>query len=249
MPQVLAQGKASDRTCSMAKYAPLTSIGPLDALVIEGDPSAPTIVLLHGYGANAWDLAPLVEALDLPFQANWYFPNAPETINNPFDPRASQWFPIDAERLQAAIREGQPVGFSAGNVDAMVRSARDFLGPFLAELAVPPEKLIVGGFSQGSMLALEWLLQQDANVRGLVLLASAPVHEESWRARAPRHAGQRFIQTHAKQDHILSIANARRLHKMLQEAGFKGGLHEGQGAHTIPSETLPALKSFLSKEP
>jgi phospholipase/carboxylesterase len=131
----------------------------------------------------------------------------------------------------------------------MVRVAREFVGPFLTALDVPADKLIVGGFSQGSMLALEWLLQQPANIRGLVLMSCAPANEESWRQRAPAHAGQRFIQTHAKQDHILSIQGARQLHKMLQECGLKGGLHEGNGAHSIPAEALPGLKSFLSKEP
>ena len=53
------------------------SIGPLEAIEFPASDGSPAIVCLHGYGADAADLARLAADTDLPRAARWLFPDAP----------------------------------------------------------------------------------------------------------------------------------------------------------------------------
>jgi len=98
-------------------------------------------VLCHGYGADGNDLIGLAPHWQrfLPTVA-FAAPNAPERC-----PSAGyQWFPISRLDPQE-MRRG-------------VEAASAALGPYLdaelARLALPPERLMLVGFSQGTMLSL-----------------------------------------------------------------------------------------------
>ena len=54
------------------------SAAPLNVLKYESNPNNPSMIILHGYGANARDLAGLAEAPELAkLDYNWYFLDAP----------------------------------------------------------------------------------------------------------------------------------------------------------------------------
>ncbi|MFZ1103604.1 MAG: dienelactone hydrolase family protein [Hyphomicrobiaceae bacterium] len=116
----------------------------LDGPRIEpaGAPTA-LVVLLHGYGANGDDLIALGEGWQrsLP-QAAFVAPNAPEEI--PGMPGALQWFPLTfrdpRERWHGVVA---------------ARPALDrFLDAELARYRLAADRLVLAGFSQGTMLAL-----------------------------------------------------------------------------------------------
>jgi len=99
------------------------------------------VVICHGYGADGKDLiglAPHWQKL-LPTAA-FAAPNGPERC-----PGAGyQWFPIS--RLDPGeVRRG---------VDAASAALEGFLEAELKRLALPPERLMLAGFSQGTMMAL-----------------------------------------------------------------------------------------------
>jgi phospholipase/carboxylesterase len=100
------------------------------------------VVLVHGYGADGQDLIGLAEhwrAL-LPTVA-FAAPNAPTRI--PGGP-GYQWFPIsriDPHEMQKGVEVAAPL------LDA-------YLDAELARLNLPPERLALAGFSQGTMLSL-----------------------------------------------------------------------------------------------
>lgn len=107
-----------------------------------GDPAA-LAVLLHGYGSNGADLiglAPyLAEALpDLLCVA----PNAPLPLGGLAN--AYQWWPL-ASFEPAALAVG--AASAADALDAYIDAE-------LARAKLPPERLVLIGFSQGTMMAL-----------------------------------------------------------------------------------------------
>ena len=124
------------------------------------------VVLLHGYGANGDDLIALGEAWrqQLP-DAAFVAPNAPEPIPGMYG--GLQWFDL-------TLRD--PGEYWRG-----VTAARPMLDGFLdAELAryrLAADRLVLVGFSQGSMLALHVGLRRSAAPAGIVaysgLLAGA----------------------------------------------------------------------------
>ena len=109
------------------------------------DPEA-AVIFVHGYGADGADLLGLAEPLTphLPGVA-FYAPDAPEPCTgNPF---GRQWFPIpwlDGSTEAAAET-------------SMARSVVDldgFIDKVLADEGLPPERLVLFGFSQGTMMSL-----------------------------------------------------------------------------------------------
>src|SRR5580658_4634927 len=96
------------------------------------------VVLLHGYGADGNDLiglAPHWQNL-LPGAA-FVAPNAPDRV--PGAPSGFQWFLIarlDPHEARDGVRSAAPrIG--------------EFLDAELARLGLPPERLVLAGFSQG----------------------------------------------------------------------------------------------------
>ena len=137
------------------------------------------MVLVHGYGADGNDLiglAPHWQQL-LPGAA-FVAPDAPDRV--PGAPSGFQWFPIS--RIDPhEMHEG---------VDGARRRASDaFLDAELARLGLPPERLVLAGFSQGTMLSLHLGLRRAVPPAAIVgfsgLLAGA--------AARRRPDGRRFF--------------------------------------------------------
>jgi phospholipase/carboxylesterase len=102
------------------------------------------VVLCHGYGADGNDLIGLAPhwQRSLPTAA-FVAPNAPERCAG--SPTGFQWFAIsrlDPGEMQRGVEA------AAGALDA-------FLDAELARLELPPERLALVGFSQGTMMALQ----------------------------------------------------------------------------------------------
>ncbi|HEX2590934.1 MAG TPA: prolyl oligopeptidase family serine peptidase [Rhizomicrobium sp.] len=123
------------------------------------------VVLCHGYGADGNDLIGLAPHWQraLPTVA-FAAPNAPERV--PGSP-GYQWFPIS--RLDPAeMKRG-------------VESAAEILDGFLdAELArheLPPERLALVGFSQGTMMSLHVGLRRPVKPVGIVGFSGTIVGE------------------------------------------------------------------------
>ena len=125
----------------------------LDGPRLEPRGTAPTslVVLLHGYGANGDDLIALGDGWRrwLP-EAVFVAPNAPEAI--PGMHGGLQWFPL-------TLRD--PSEYWRGVVAAQPAVDR-FLDAELARYRLPADRLVLVGFSQGTMMALHVGLRRAA---------------------------------------------------------------------------------------
>ncbi|HEY2070946.1 MAG TPA: dienelactone hydrolase family protein [Rhizomicrobium sp.] len=128
-------------------------------------PATHLVVLCHGYGADGNDLiglAPYWQQL-LPTVA-FAAPNAPERCAG--SPMGYQWFPIsrlDPQEMAKGVESAAPV-------------LEEFLDAELARHGLPPERLALVGFSQGTMLSLQvGLRRKVAAIVGYSgVLAGAP---------------------------------------------------------------------------
>src|SRR5690606_19447317 len=115
------------------------------------------VVLLHGYGADGEDLIGLAPALQqvLPAAA-FVAPNAPFPCEGA--PFGYQWF---------GIWDRSPEERMAG-----LRLAASLIEPFiddeLARYGVPPDRLVLVGFSQGTMTSLHTGLRREVPPAGIV---------------------------------------------------------------------------------
>ncbi|TGM77992.1 alpha/beta hydrolase [Leptospira bouyouniensis] len=223
----------------------LESLGPLKVLRVKGDPDAPTVVLFHGYGASAFDLYPIHEVLVTDQKFNWVFPHGHLSI--PLMPGYSgrAWFPIDMAALEEAIRKNDFRNFADKDPVGMdIARASAYL--MLEALGVPWNQLILGGFSQGGMLATDITLRNEKTSKGLMILSGALVNESLWKELAPKKANLRFFQSHGEYDPILGYANAKKLEKLLRNSGLLGEFIAFSGGHEIPSPVVQGISRYLN---
>jgi phospholipase/carboxylesterase len=107
--------------------------------------------------------------------------------------------------------------------------------------------LILGGFSQGAMLACDVALHLPRPPAALVLLSGAPITLATWTPLLPRLAGVPTFQSHGRADALLSFAAAETLADRLRAAGARLEWVPFAGGHEIPRAVLSALASFLSR--
>lgn len=222
---------------------PLQSFGALQALDIP-NPGKPTVVLFHGYGADAYDLAPLAQELGLKSQFRWLFPQGHKTVDIGGGFQGRAWFDIDLDRHERAARTGED--FSYANVRPPgVNEARDKALSLLKNLNVKTEDVILGGFSQGAMLAVELATLLPQAPRAVVILSGTLADRHGLAERAPRQKSLRFFQSHGEQDPLLPFSQAEALKSELEKAGWQSTWTSFPGGHEIPPPVLRELSRFL----
>jgi len=186
----------------------------------------PTVILMHGRGADAHDLAELAPMLDVPPGCRFVFPNAPRA-----------WEPSPGMTFGWTWFDGWPPE------SASVAASRELLLTFIDEVKerYPTTKLIVAGFSQGAMMSLEAGLRTDA---AALIAMSGGVYER----HLPEKLTQRplFI-AHGSVDDVVPVSYGRRARFVLEEKGFDVEYHEYPMGHQIVMEELDDLRAFIAR--
>ena len=199
-----------------------------------GDADADTIVVfLHGRSMLAADLAAFAHSLGVP--AYYLFPDAPL----PATPRGRCWWPRDEAAHAAA-----GAAFDRVATDPPGRAAaRERLAAFCAGLPAG-RHLVLVGFSQGGMLAMDAVLH-GLHVDALVLLSSSRIAFAEWQPRLARLDGLPMLIAHGRADAELPFAAG----EGLRDAAFAGGARltwlPYDGSHEIPLVVWRSLRAFL----
>jgi phospholipase/carboxylesterase len=224
-------------------------LGPLDAVVVGegGEGGGLTCVLLHGFGAGGDDLVGLADYIDAPAGTRWVFPAAPMELGGLYgDARA--WWMIDLARLERQLAGGAPED-RAGEIPDGLAEARAAVialcDDVRAELGVPDERVVLGGFSQGAMLALDVALHAERAFAGLILMSGTLIAERDWAPRVPSRKGMRVLQSHGERDGLLPFAAAQRLRDLLRGGGLDVTWLPFRGQHEIPPIVVEAAGKFL----
>lgn len=212
----------------------------------RGGGDGPLVVLMHGFGAPGTDLIGLWRVLDVPRNFRFAFPEAPVEIPGLFGARA--WWMLDLARAEQAMAEG-PRSY-AQEIPPGMEDATDqvveMLEALQQELGVRSERLIVGGFSQGSMAACNAVFTRNVTPGGLVILSGTPVNLETWKAGMALKPEVPVFQSHGQNDPLLSFNAAERLRDEMRDAGLSTEWVPFRGGHEIPMPVLEALGRFLS---
>lgn len=228
------------RTATRVDIAGLTTVitGPADARV--------TCVLMHGFGAPGDDLVALAGALAAPVRL--VFPAAPLELGGLYgDSRA--WWLLDLARLEADLRSGAARN-RRGEVPDGLAEARDHVNRFLDALTAQLPAggaLVLGGFSQGAMLALDVALHRAAPPAGLILMSGTLIAEAVWQPRLPTLAGVPVMMSHGRSDMLLPFAVAEILRDQLVAAGAAIDWQPFSGGHEIPRAVITAADALLGR--
>jgi len=216
----------------------------------QGGGDGPLVVLMHGFGAPATDLVQLHRAIQVAPEVRFAFPAAPLLLDAsaPDELAARAWWMIDLMRLQSAMLRGDaellaketPPGLAAARA-----AINDMLEAFERDHGTPPDRVVLGGFSQGAMLATDVTLRAERAPAGLVILSGAPICVDDWKALAPRRAGLPVLQSHGRSDPVLPYAGAEWLRDMLEGSRLSVQFIASNGGHGIPSSVLERLGPFV----
>lgn len=207
------------------------------------DPAAPpraAVLLLHGLDMSPGQLVPMVRSLKLP--ALVALPSGP--VERGGGQRA--WWPVDdalrAARLAAGpsdLHDTHPAGRERSR-DAVHAAAR-----LLRERA-PRLPLIVAGFSQGAMLALDCVFQSPPlAVDALALWSASRLAFSEWAPAMHRLRGVRVDLLHGRADANLGLAAAQSLRDALAAEDADVRWSPFEGGHEIPLQAWVGLRRLV----
>jgi phospholipase/carboxylesterase len=155
------------------------------------------------------------------------------------------WWPLD---LGSYI----PVGESAPNLSnarpSGLRSAALLVEDLLDNrAAVPRGPVILGGYSQGAMVASEVAFRSRVPLAALIILSGTPVDERSWESHFSERRSLPVFLAHGRQDMTLPFDAADRFRQKLEAAGLQVTWCPFDGGHEIPATVVIALNNFLAR--
>ncbi|MFT3790700.1 MAG: hypothetical protein QM741_06405 [Rudaea sp.] len=204
------------------------------AAIAVGDPAAAlVVVVLHGRGMQAADLAPFAHSLG--GDAWFVFPDAPLAL----PPRGYSWWPVDAEmRLRENGARDLHLLDPPGRIDA-----RGLLARFCAAVG-QGRRLVLVGFSQGGMLAMDYVLH-GGRADALALLSSSRIAFAEWTPLLSRLDGLPLLVAHGHDDDELAFAAGERLRDAALAGAAQVTWVPFGGGHEIPLVVWRALRRFL----
>jgi phospholipase/carboxylesterase len=195
-----------------------------------------SVVWLHGLGADGHDFEPIVPQLRLPPElgVRFVFPHAPHrpvTINGGYVMRA--WYDILTSDLSERVDE-----------EGMRESARAVASLIEREKAagLAPSRIILAGFSQGGVIALEVATRYPERLGGVIALSSyVPAPD-----RVPV-AGQPLpvFMGHGTQDPIVPFSLGLRSRRLLESRGYAVEWHDYAMPHCVCAEEIGAIRTWL----
>ncbi|RVT91154.1 alpha/beta hydrolase [Sphingomonas crocodyli] len=208
--------------------------GPRLAPLSGSAPNA-LVILIHGYGSNGDDLISLAAMIQpvLP-DAAFVAPNAPSMI--PRMAAAHQWWPIEtfsmAERAAGAAA-------AAPGLDAFITQELEAAG-------LASDRLLLVGFSQGTMMALHVGLRRPDPVAGIVgisgMLVAPDRLEADIRSRPP------VLLIHGTDDGVVPFRSMDLAATALTANGVAVDTHVSPGVgHSVGQDGLAAAAAFAKR--
>jgi phospholipase/carboxylesterase len=195
----------------------------------DGDPEG-ALVLLHGRGTDENDLFPLLDELDPDRRLLGATARGPLSL----PPGGSHWYVI------RQVGSPDPETFHA-----TYALAGGWLDGLLAEHGIPPERAILGGFSQGA--AMTHALGLGAGrprLAGLIALSGFIPQVEGFELGDV--TGLPVAIGHGIYDPVISVEFGREARDRLIQAGADVTYRESPMPHTIDPAFLADLRGWVS---
>ena len=207
-----------------------------------GAPSA-MIFILHGWGADAADLADLAYPISLRFPgAAFFVPNAPEPCS--MNPAGRQWFDID-DRVNGPVMAAPII--------------ENAFGSAASEFNLPADVMALTGFSQGGMMSLHCGLHMQVKPGAIVSFSGALlVHKTLPKLSEPITSDSQPLSSnityppvqlvHGTEDMVVPFTLMQEAQSILEEKGVEVEAIARPGvAHGIDPDGLTAAIDFLAR--
>ena len=215
----------------------------LDCITLEPDsPATACVIWMHGLGADGNDFVPIVPELNLPtgHGVRFVFPNAPTmpvTINGGYVMRA--WYDIVSAELDKRADEGG------------VRSSQALIEELIADQrskGIAADRILLAGFSQGGVIALQTGLRHPDKLAGIMALSTYLACADSLGVEASAANRQiPLFMVHGSMDPVIPVALAKLSKARLETHGYKVEWHEYGMPHSVCAEEIDDIAAFLKR--
>lgn len=190
------------------------------------------LILLHGRGADEHDLHPVLDVLDPDRRLVGLTPGAPLSLA----PGGRHWYKVER------------VGFPHRDTFApALTELEGFLDGWLAERQIAWERVVLGGFSQGAVMAYAVGLGPGRpSPAGILAMSGFVPVVEGWE---PDLASRRDLPvsiSHGSKDPVIGVDFARQAREVLSEGGLAVEYHESPVDHRLDPSTLASLQAWVA---
>jgi phospholipase/carboxylesterase len=196
----------------------------------DGEPAG-ALVLLHGRGADEYDLVPVLDALDPQRRLVGLTPGAPLP-----GPGGGRWW-------YQVPRVGFP---DPSTFQATYAQLTTFLDAWLVEHGIGWGHTILGGFSMGCVMSYATGLGPGRpSPAGILAMSGFIPTVEGWEPDLDDRAGLPVLIAHGARDPVISVDFARDARARLVAGGLDVAYHEHDGGHHLDQGTLPAMQAWV----
>jgi phospholipase/carboxylesterase len=207
-----------------------TGLDVLDHLArpAAGEPEG-ALILLHGRGADEHDLFGLLDLLDPKRRLAAYTAGGPLSL----PPGGRHWYAVPR------VGHPDPATFFA-SLDALER--------FVDATGVPPERTVLGGFSQGTAMSYALGLRAGRPRPAAILALSGFIPAvDGWEADLESRQGMPVAIGHGTRDPVIPVEFAHEARDRLTAAGLDVTYHESPIQHTIDPRFLATLPDLVAR--
>ena len=196
----------------------------------DGDPEG-ALVLMHGRGTDEHDLFPLLDLLDPDRRLMGATPRGPLSL----PPGGAHWYVVR--------RVGYP---DPDTFHPTYERLSSWLDAFLSEHGIPPERTVLGGFSQGTVMSYALgLAAGRPRPAGIMALSGFIPTVDDFRLDAGKAAGLPVAIGHGIHDPVIGVEFARSARDALTEAGAEVTYRESPMEHSIDPGFARELPEWL----
>jgi phospholipase/carboxylesterase len=189
------------------------------------------LVLFHGRGADEHDLFPLLDMLDPERRLLGATARGPLSL----PPGGAHWYVVR--------RVGYP---DPETFNSTYPELSSWLAELLAEHGIPPERTVLGGFSQGSVMAYALGLGPGRpRPAGILALSGFLPRVEGFELDLAKADGLPVAIGHGTHDPVISVEFGRDARDRLLDAGARVTYRESPMPHTIDPTFLRELPAWL----
>ena len=213
-----------------------------DAIVLHPAATATaSVIWLHGLGADGSDFVPLVQQLKMQTSQVplFIFPHAPVqpvTINNGMPMRA--WY--DIYSLTERTRQDEAgIRGSAKIVENLIQQER--------ARGIPPERIILAGFSQGGAVVLHTGTRYPERLGGILALSTYLPLDSTLAAEASTaNRDIPILMCHGTQDPVIALPFAQASRDVLLAAGYPLAWKEYPMQHQVCETEINDIADWFS---
>ena len=189
------------------------------------------VLFLHGYGSNGNDLISLKDHISVTKPVEFISPNAPEPCELNFF--GYQWFALN-ERSVEEIQTGLKSAFFYLD---------DIVNDIKKKFEINTDQISILGFSQGSMLATYYALQNENTFQNIFSLSGSLPNEILEKLELKKN-NTKYLIFHGKIDDVVAPNQAIETHSFLSEHKLDSQLiMDDNCGHSISSLAIEAINS------